>query len=375
MIKVIVIIPTYRCNFSCLHCGVKKSRKKQYISLSKVKKLFKSIKTKNISNVTLTGGGEPSIDFEKTVRIIKLAIKYGFHSQINTNASFVLKNRGRDNMKILKEAGLETINFSIDVHHLKFISYGSIIKAIRSALKSNLNVRIGMVTTNEAKQKNFVILKKLVKDLQGKLIKFFPFHVFGLPTFYIIRLKRKSIIVNIGRAIKTGFNNKISPSNFRKEKLKRLIFTSCPFPFFIILVTPEGDILPCCRFQCINNPIVYRTDNLNKVKGNREIRTHTPILKEIIFNRFGFLKLFLRIRRDEKLRKQFFKKDFYSTCDLCLLILKHKNAVLKASEPSGPEILFFIFCNFPYFLLVFLKRVICFILTFLLEHLLLRPYS
>ena len=196
MKKTIIIIPTYYCNFSCSHCGIRRSSKKLYISLSNVEKLFRIIKSQKISSIWLTGGGEPSIDFEKMIKIIRLASKHGSHSQLVTNASFVLKGGGYKNIKILKDAGLERLDLSIDDYHLKFISYSSIIKTIKSALRLNLTIQIKMTTTKEVKEINFALLKKMVKDLGGKLIKVFPFDVWGMPS-YIILLKRKSITVYI----------------------------------------------------------------------------------------------------------------------------------------------------------------------------------
>ena len=357
MKKMLVIIPTYYCNFSCLHCGVRKSRKKQYISLLKVKKLFRIIRNQNISGIRLTGGGEPSICFEKMVRIIKLGSKHGFHFQITTNASFVLKE-GYESINTLKEAGVESLEFSIDNYHLKFISYNSLIKAIKFALKSNLDVRIKMIITDKVKEKNFMILKRIVKDLGGKVTNLFPFYIYGTPTYMINIPRRKPVIVNIFKVIKTGFNNKIDFSNLKKEKLKNLIFNPCPSPVFYIVVTPKGSILPCCSFSCINNPDIYEIGNLDKVKNGQKIISYDPIFKKIIFDKLGFLKLFLRIRKNEKLKKRFLKEDFHSICDLCLLILKYKTLIRKTPEPSKLENLFFILCNFPYFFLGLLKIIL-----------------
>lgn len=360
--KHLVIVPTNYCDFDCQHCGVKKSKKKDYISLSIVKKILRIAKKQNFEILTLTGGGEPSINFKKMVQIIKLANNHGFETRIVTNASFLLKKSKKDRMKELKKSGLKRIVFSVDQFHLKFISYNLITKAVRYALELKMEVGIKVASTIETEENNLKILKMMAEDLGGKLIKLFPIKI-GLHTLFKIFSEKGAVSVSFFPVSKSGVNYKISPINFKRKELKRIAFRQCMEN--MISVDMDGNILPCCTYHSVNNPKLFKFGHVSKLENNSRIENYDQIFKETLFDRLGFLKLYLKIRKDKRLKKIFFKKEYYSQCDFCSLVRKYKRDIQKIPSPSKLEILSFMFHNLTYLAIGFLERLYFLISKFL----------
>ena len=90
-LKSISIEITKRCNFRCNFCFAssnKKSAKEIYISDDKLEKVIHEIKENNLTKVTITGG-EPLLEHELFLRIIKKLHENDIVINLNTNISLM----------------------------------------------------------------------------------------------------------------------------------------------------------------------------------------------------------------------------------------------------------------------------------------------
>jgi len=340
--KTLVILPTFACNFRCKHCGVKKTNEINFIPLETVKRVLREAKRKKFRYVAITGGGEPLLDFEKIIKIIKLAKKYGLKVTLNTNGYFIANSNPQ---RIRELKNVDTIILSIDYDHLKFFPFKEVLKTVKILLNARINVWIKMVNRKHTKQRNLLLLKRLSAALNGKLINITPFRR-GVSFFLI--LGRKIISVISLDAVKTDTNKR--SISLKAVKLKDVLFAPCrsisPTSCigFSPTITPNSNILPCCSFTAMNNPWLYKLANVD-TKNKNIFDVKEPILSCILFDHFPLIKIFLKIRKDKKLLNVFLKQKYYSQCDFCFLLLKHKRKIKKIKPPTKYEILTFFVLN------------------------------
>jgi len=340
-IEKIVVIPTKSCNFRCSHCGVIKQNETNFIPLKFLETMLLEAKNAGFKTLFITGGGEPLIDFDKTVKIINFAKKIGLKTGLNTNGYYIANPNPKNAIRKLKN--LDLIIFSLDYDHLQFISYSSILKAIIAALNSHLKIKIKIINRKATKYKNKLLLKKLAKDLRGNIINISPFieNPFTDRSHYLI-FSKKVIVVFSCDVERTENNKKIE--DFVPLKLENILFKQCK-NFMPSLETPSN-ILPCCSFNSLNNPKLYTLKNIIRNRNIFEVQDF--FLKSILFDNLPFMKIFLRIKKDKKLLNIFMKKRYYSNCDFCLEILKHRKDINMIKYPSKLETFIYTIFNLHY---------------------------
>ena len=150
----------YRCNFSCVHCSVKRFQVKKkdrandtrrFFTISDVKELSRQADEMGLAQIVITGG-EPLIfpDFDDIVKAID---PQKFWIVSDTNGWFLDAERANH----LKRIGVDKIQLSIDSmsasEHDKFRckpgSYKRCIRAIDAALNAGLNIIVQTVVTKQ----------------------------------------------------------------------------------------------------------------------------------------------------------------------------------------------------------------------------------
>ena len=82
------IMVNYRCNAACRHClyACSPSRRAGFVSHKKIEEICHLLKQGNIGSVHI-GGGEPFLDFQGLIMVIKSLAKAGIRlDYIETNA-------------------------------------------------------------------------------------------------------------------------------------------------------------------------------------------------------------------------------------------------------------------------------------------------
>ncbi len=161
----------YRCNFSCIHCSVKRfqgKKKGRCFTISDVKELSRQADEMGLAQIVITGG-EPLVfpDFDDIVKAIG---PEKFWIVSDTNGWFL----DAEKAKHLKSIGVDKIQLSIDslsaVDHDEFRrkpgSHGRCIRAIDAALNAGLNIIVQTVVTKQrVRTKEFI---DFLEFLNGK---------------------------------------------------------------------------------------------------------------------------------------------------------------------------------------------------------------
>jgi MoaA/NifB/PqqE/SkfB family radical SAM enzyme len=336
------IVPRY-CNFNCAFCGVKKYKKvKKSLSLSLAKEILEVAAKNNVKKFTISGGGEPFLFFNDVIKMIEIAHEKRMQTIITTNGSFFINKGIGNSIKKLKKAGLDFLRISIDYYHLKFISLDVLINIIKEAMNSNIRVILKVASNKNITNKNKLLLEKIAKKLKGKLITIIPF--MGMRGLSVIIIKNKIIQIIIEKIIVNKENYKFI--NDKQIEHKNLAFQACKYDApNALIVDGDYNILPCCSFTSINMPHLYSICKItNPIKD--VFKKSSSMIKEITSDKYKFLNIYLKIQKNEKLKKEFLNEKYFSECDFCSWIIEHRYEIEKIDEPSRIEMLLFILLNF-----------------------------
>jgi len=336
--------PTSFCNFNCKHCGVVKTGKK-VISFKKAKEFLIELKKNKIKNLIISGGGEPLVKFKRIVDIINLAKKYKIKVRLNTNGYFIAYKDPKSAVERL--SNLDSLTLSVDPYHLRFISYSMIIKVIKTVLYSKINLRLCICFQEKDEHKCRLLIDKIAKDLNGKVLPLTGKMPYGFFNSYLI-LAKKIIFVSFYKCLEVTDNNKanikINPIEIRKIIFRRCI-DAVPALHF------DSSITCCPKFIPGNNRDIYLINNL---------KDNSNPLYNIQNNIFPFIKLFLKIKKDNKLFKSFSKQKYYEACNFCLNIMKNRKHIEKIRSPGICDIVIFSILNIKYFLIESFERILYF---------------
>ncbi len=144
----------YRCNFSCVHCSVKRfqgKKDKHSFTIADVKKLAQQADEMGLARFVMTGG-EPLI-FQDLAAVVEAIDPHKFYINVDTNGWFLDEKKA----KYLKSLGIDRIQLSIDSldpdEHDKFRkakgSHERAMKAVDLALAAGLAIFIQTVVTKQ----------------------------------------------------------------------------------------------------------------------------------------------------------------------------------------------------------------------------------
>ncbi|UCG95302.1 MAG: radical SAM protein, partial [archaeon] len=280
------LMPTNFCNFNCGHCGVKKTDKIGYASVKKMVKVIEKAKKQNFQNLDITGGGEPSLEYENLLKIVNEASKRNIQCSLVTNGSFLLKDLNR--LEELKENGLQLIVFSLDAFHLEFISLKFLSKIIKKSFEIKLDTHIKLSHLPGDKKPVIKILKDLKNDLDAK-IYILTWKDEGKGK---IKKKKNSVKFEFFPIKKTPYTKLIFKT--KKNRINRIGILRCKLR--MPTIDYKENILPCCCFEAINNPGIYNMGKIDDLHEGRDIDEYPPFLRKIVYNRFPFVDIWLRVR-------------------------------------------------------------------------------
>ena len=121
------IMVNYQCNSACRHClySCSPSRRPGYVDENTAETICDLLRKGGCGAVHI-GGGEPFLDFEGLMMVMRklrktgIAIKY-----IETNAYWVNDNLAQQKIMRLLEDGPNTLCISLDPYHAEYIPYGA----------------------------------------------------------------------------------------------------------------------------------------------------------------------------------------------------------------------------------------------------------
>jgi organic radical activating enzyme len=139
------IMVNYQCNAACRHClyACSPDRDSGYINVETAEKVCELLCKGGCRSVHI-GGGEPFLDFEGLVMMVRQLNQNGIKLEyIETNAFWELKTESQqeiqDKLKRLLKEGVDTLCISIDPYHAEFIPYGAPLTLAKHCEKTGMN--------------------------------------------------------------------------------------------------------------------------------------------------------------------------------------------------------------------------------------------
>ena len=177
-VKSLSVMPTYKCNAACRHCGTCSSPyDKTFLDVDLMLKGINEAISCGYRVVVFTGG-EATLAEDALLRGLRLASSRGVCTRLVTNGSWATDEIAADSMiaKLL-EAGLVEINFSTGDNHANFVPLETMLNACRAAAKIPMRTNIIMVelvADRTITRKTIVthpIFKKIRSDFPNSRVK------------------------------------------------------------------------------------------------------------------------------------------------------------------------------------------------------------
>lgn len=298
--------PTNLCNLDCVMCGTRAEHRrlksinskfdphrdaKFELSTKEALELVRQTAKLNVKRWLITGGGEPFLVKERTLKIMEEIKKFDMYGNLNTNG--VLLN-GEDIKRIIKMRW-DMLMFSIDSHDAKTHDEIRGVKGTFEKAKKNLyRIKENKKSKKEPKivfnsllsNKNHIKIKELLNfayDVGCEDITFIPLISFDTKSksLAMSRPQESKFQNNIQEYIKyskklrvnTNLESLAQNKHIDTSKMDELIFskicsqnkcekkdfsqTPCFEPFLNVVIKMDGLVSPCCM---LNN---YK-DNIRK---------------------------------------------------------------------------------------------------------------
>ncbi len=263
------------CNLNCKHCTVS-SRSGKNIKFKQIEKDLKSLYTKGIRFLEITGG-EPFLykDNEKNLEdIIKLARKIGFHRiLLCTNGTLPIKTSA-DYVWVSIDGDKKTHN------KIRGNTYDRIMQNISSSKHNKIFINFTI------SKLNYHHLDFSVKEiLSNKKIKGILFHFF-IPYLNSDKIgvydKLKNKIIYEIFLLKEKYGKKICNT---KSALNYLKNENWEKPVWGSLIIYNGEISPCCcRCEIVNKEICKKCLSTPAVETYNVQKINLPTAFEIFRN-------------------------------------------------------------------------------------------
>ena len=230
------LILTYRCNASCRHCyfNAGPSRTEEMKRREALNYLDQAAEFSTLRMVSLTGG-EPFLLPELLREALSHASDMGFKTEVVTNCFWgESKERAREQLGSLADAGLDVINISADDFHQEFIPFSYIQNCYEASKELGMKITI---LCSVAKSSRLRVEK--VVDLLGDA----NIHILGGIT------PPPDIIKAYAMAVESAFIPAGRGSQIPRGEWiigHRLAIGPCPHVLRDIAIEPSGGVLPCC---------------------------------------------------------------------------------------------------------------------------------
>jgi MoaA/NifB/PqqE/SkfB family radical SAM enzyme len=272
--------PTDRCNLTCIFCwrAVNKNENFPEMSEKRLLKIPEEAAELGVKEWVVSGGGEPLIRKEATLKVLKKIKQYGMLGLLTTNGTLLNEKDARFLVKI----GWDQVQFSIDASTKEINDYlrgkGSFekttraiktLRKVRDTLKSN-KPYIGFNTIlNRLNYNRLDEMIRLACDVGSELVYFEPLYPGYTSETLDLNGKEKSLKKHVKKSskiardlgiatnIETFYEAKlVNKRNFRKSILKEVknlengfISVPCFRPWYLMGVKASGFAGCCSTFE------------------------------------------------------------------------------------------------------------------------------
>ena len=222
---------TWRCNFSCGHCGFSCGpERRERLTLARALEMISTVQRNPDLKMIAFSGGEPFLVYGDLLTLVRRAKAGGSIGGVVTNCYWAATAAiAEQRLKELADAGLLEIIVSLDDYHLRCVGLDNIRRVVEAALARSVRVGVNMVVTRASQ-----VRKAQVGTLLG-----IPTCTFEDPQRIWVR---ESSPVATGRASQ---GVRMEELEFQGEEL---LDRGCPYAVRNIVVTPEERLYACCGF-------------------------------------------------------------------------------------------------------------------------------
>lgn len=271
--KGLAFIVTDKCNITCDFCAPGCGpHLKGNLSAKIMKNVFKRLRDVGSVPIVIFTGGEPML-FKKDIieTIIYIKDTSDAYTRIVTNAYWARSFKAaKQELKVLKDAGLTELNYSVDDFHQVYIPEIRIKYAVEAALELEIPVLLahktyrGSASSKETYEKllgqNIPYLQDLPPEKIGRILLTFN-------TGYTLPIGRRSEKVDLDLWI---------PDEIQEDKWRG----PCSQVLKYVQITPSGRLSPCCGLVDRNIPIFYA----GNIIENDLIKVIEDANKNVIYN-------------------------------------------------------------------------------------------
>lgn len=252
---------TNNCNNNCPLCCSAMSKNGKTIEFEKAKDIILQLKDLGIKSITLAGGGDPTchpnleeiIKFIKELRIDVAIITNGYllsDSLINTiiaNCTWMRISLDADSPEMYKKThGMDEFAFNKVLSNIKKLTQKK--KEINSPITIGTVFLLGPHTIQ-----GIYNAAKLSKDLGVDYIRFRPFEGLNRRLTFEEGVQMFEQLNNSKQLTDENFKATFREDRVEAEvKERKIKYPQCLAIHFIISITPDLKVYPCCNFR--NNP-------------------------------------------------------------------------------------------------------------------------
>lgn len=279
---------TQRCNFRCQYCMPEKpfewTPKEKLLSYEEMFEFIKVSIDNGINKIRITGG-EPLVrdDLHKLISMIS-EYKNDIDLALTTNG-YLLKNQ----IKKLKEAGLNRVNISIDsldqqtFHYLtKKDVLEKVKEGIDEAVKLDVFVKFNAVIVKDINDQEVLSLYEYSKS-RGIQIRYIEYMENENASSFLKTVSSKDILQKISKVhrIEEVYTSKSSAAKLFKDETGYIFGVIEPYDDSFcqscnrIRLSAEGDLIPCLYYED-SKSITNKTHSKEKMK---------QVLDDVILNK------------------------------------------------------------------------------------------
>jgi hypothetical protein len=258
----LTILTTSKCDAKCAHCLVRSSPERD--DTLTLEQIIETVETAHAANPLLTvvfAGGEPTSLGDDLLDAIAHVASLGIRTRLVTNATWAsTPEQARDQVKVLREVGLDEINFSADDFHLPFIPLDNVINAWHACKGAGFeSVVIALASGPRSKITPASVMAALGEEVAltydegGHMNPMPPPAADG--TNYLIA---NNYIYRIGR----GRGLRESYTRFPDDS--RTLNQPCPWAVRTSALSPKNHLVACCGIEAEGNEVLdfgHRTDH------------------------------------------------------------------------------------------------------------------
>jgi organic radical activating enzyme len=241
---VLSFLTTYKCTAACRNCCFQCSPKNDvFLSLEEMKLYLDQCVHyfKDSLKVVVFTGGEPFLLETHLIQIVQYAKQCGLLSRVVTNGFWAnTQETAYNTLKLLQNAGLNEINFSIGDDHLEWISAENIVNGSLAAAELGITCLINVESHDNSK----FVVNNLLNNTQ--FAKFYNQHKIQIIKGVWVSLQDEQCFSH----------NKFSIN--KQEADNR-----CDSILNAIVINPYSEVLSCCGLISEYVPF-FRLGNLKK---------------------------------------------------------------------------------------------------------------